>query len=245
MSTLPKYLLKLLEAWPIAGPWQLSALRGGINNLTWRVEATDGHAYILRLNPDMGRIAHARYEAAVLEVLSQQQLPFLLPCPIKGRDGDVIVPLERETELLASLRWPLCYQDIIQKIEVTLFLPLTRRCAGQFRSRKWLLFQNLPFSEVDQPNSSFGDLAHIHPQVPDPLAALQTSSRCSRTSEAAPKVLEALCEKLPDLCDRLPQQVLHSDYDPSNILVDQHRLQQCSILNLSQGVAGAGFSVWL
>jgi len=160
---------------------------GRINNLTWRVEATDGHAYILRLNPDMGRIAHARYEAAVLEVLSQQQLPFLLPCPIKGRDGDVIVPLERETGAAGFATLAPLLPGHHPENRGNLVLAANAGVALASLDHAMAALQTCLSSEVDQPNSSFGDLAHIHPQVPDPLAALQRSSRCSRTSEAAPK----------------------------------------------------------
>jgi hypothetical protein len=55
-------------AWPIAGPWHLSPLLGGTNNLMWRADTADGHSYVLRLCADLSRAPRMRYEAQLLPV---------------------------------------------------------------------------------------------------------------------------------------------------------------------------------
>ncbi len=42
-------LAQLWEAWPIAGPWRLTPLSGGTNNLVWCAETANGERYVLRL----------------------------------------------------------------------------------------------------------------------------------------------------------------------------------------------------
>jgi hypothetical protein len=38
-----------------------------------------------------------RYEAALLSALSEKELPFRLPSPLRARYGDIVVPFEQET----------------------------------------------------------------------------------------------------------------------------------------------------
>ncbi len=83
-------LAQLWKAWPIAGPWHLSPLSGGTNNLVWRAEAADGERYVLRLFPDLTRLPRLHYEAALLRALSQVDLPFRLPLPIETYSGESV-----------------------------------------------------------------------------------------------------------------------------------------------------------
>jgi len=36
----------LWKAWPVSGPWHLSPLLGGTNNLMWRADAADGQSSV-------------------------------------------------------------------------------------------------------------------------------------------------------------------------------------------------------
>src|SRR6266581_5539822 len=83
-------------AWPIAGPWYISPLTGGTNNLVWRADAADGQSYVLRLSHDLPSIPRIRYEAELLQALSYKNLPFRLPLPLKANNGDIIVFFEQE-----------------------------------------------------------------------------------------------------------------------------------------------------
>src|SRR5437667_869295 len=92
---------QLWRAWPIAGPWRLSPLSGGTNNLVWRAETLDGECYVLRLFPDLSQLPRLRYEAALLRALSNVDLPFRLPLPIRTHSGESFVFLEQEAETRA------------------------------------------------------------------------------------------------------------------------------------------------
>lgn len=91
-------IANIWKAWPIAGPWRLSPLAGGTNNSVWRAEAADGQYYVLRLIPDLERLPRIRYEATLLEALSNKHPPFLLPLPLKASNGDSAVLVEQEIE---------------------------------------------------------------------------------------------------------------------------------------------------
>jgi Ser/Thr protein kinase RdoA (MazF antagonist) len=93
-----KHRLNLWQAWPIEGPWHLTPLSGGKNKQVWRAEAANGQCYVLRLIPDVSYIPHLRYEAALLEAVSHQHPPFLLPLPLQAHNGDIVVPCEQEAE---------------------------------------------------------------------------------------------------------------------------------------------------
>src|SRR5205085_7046303 len=90
-------LAQLWRAWPIAGPWRLSPLSGGTNNLVWLVETADGERYVLRLFPDFSELPRLRYEGALLRALSNRNLPFRLPLPIRTHSGESVAFLEEGT----------------------------------------------------------------------------------------------------------------------------------------------------
>src|SRR5260370_36240523 len=98
-------LSNLWTAWPVSGPSRISTLLGGTNNLVWRADATDGQSYVLRLSPDLTHISRIRYESALLQALSDKDLPFRLPLPLRANSGDIIVRFEQEqgTAALATL----------------------------------------------------------------------------------------------------------------------------------------------
>ncbi len=94
-------LTKLWQVWPITGPWHLTPLSGGTNNLVWRAETADGENYVLRLFPELSQLPRLRYEVALLLALSDLELPFRLPVPIMTHNGESIALFEQEAETRA------------------------------------------------------------------------------------------------------------------------------------------------
>ncbi len=214
----------LWTAWPVAGPWQVSPLAGGTNNLVWRVETADGQSYVLRLSTDITSIPRIRYEAALLQALTNKQLPFLLQLPLRANGGDIIVLFEQETGIpaLATL-YPLLPGSLPDRNN-----RISASNAGSTLALLDVALATLP--EINPPGGfqslpTFGELALLHPLVPDPLAAVEQlpidrdQSRQIRTF-----LNNTVMEKVPGLYARLPQQLLHRDYDPGNILVDDQQV---------------------
>jgi len=216
-------LSNLWTAWPIAGPWHLFPLHGGTNNHVWRVVTADEQSYVLRLLPDATHIPRIRYEAALLRALSDKQLPFLLPLPLQSNNGDIIVPCEQETgaSTIATLSpfLPGCLPD---RNDHTYVSQAATTLALLDNALATLPEISLPVGFLS--STTFGDLTHCHALVPDPFTAVEQLPIDSAQSREARTYLTSVMEKVDNLYKRLPQQLLHRDYDPGNILMDEQHM---------------------
>lgn len=217
----------LWSAWPVAGPWRISPLQGGTNNVVWRADAADGQAYVLRLSPDLAGIPRMRYEAILLQALSDKGLPFRLPLPLKAHSGDVIIPFEQEQGPTAfATLYPLLPGNLHDHPPERND-PLMAAHAGSMLALLDNALATLPailFPSGFTPPPPFGELAHIHPLVPDPLAALEHLPIERAQARQIRTILSDVLEYVPHLYSQLPQQLLHRDYDPGNILVEDQRV---------------------
>ncbi len=220
-------VLNLWAAWPISGPWHISSLLGGTNNVILRADTTDGQSYVLRLSTDLTRAPRMRYEAELLQALEDEDLPFRLPVPLKANSGDIIVRFEHEqgTDTIATLS-PLLPGNLHDR-------PPERNdllCASHAALTLALLDKALAtLPEMQPPDGytplpTFGELAHWHPLVSDPLSAVEHLPIDRKQAKQIRAFLNDVIENVPRLYATLPQQVLHRDYDPGNILVDQQRV---------------------
>ena len=217
-------ILNLWTAWPVTGPWHISPLLGGTNSNVWRADGADEQSYVLRIIPDQTGIPRIRYEATLLQTLSERELPFRLPLPITANNGDIIVPFEQEqgTTAFATL-YPLL-PGSLQDLP-----PERNNLAGTSHAGATLALlddalaalPDIPFPDGFTPLPAFGELDRWHPLVPDPLAAVEHLPIEREQARQIRAILSEVLEHVDSLYDRLPQQLLHRDYDPSNILLDQ------------------------
>jgi Ser/Thr protein kinase RdoA (MazF antagonist) len=75
-----------------------------------------------------------------------------------------------------------------------------------------------------QPFPTFGELVCLDICVPDPLAAIEQLPIEQDQAQQIRAMLVTVQEKVPDLYNRLPQQLIHGDYDHSNILVEDQQV---------------------
>jgi Ser/Thr protein kinase RdoA (MazF antagonist) len=168
-----------------------------------------------------------RYEAWLLRELADNDLPFSLPVLLKANSGDIVVPCQdrQGCEALATLSpllpgalhdLPAQRHDLLSAAYAAVALALLDRALAQL--------PDAPLLAGYTPLPSFGELASWQQQLPDPLAALKRlpADRLQVTQLQA--FLHEVRELVPGLYATLPQQVLHRDYDPSNILQDQQRV---------------------
>lgn len=221
------HITDLWTAWPVAGPWQLSPLTGGTNNLIWRAETLDKQCYVLRIIPNLTNITRLRYEIALLEALSNQPLPFRLPLPLKTYTEDRLVQFEQETGTPAiAILSPLLPGHAADRND----LATTSHAAITLAQLDHAL-ETLPAIQLPpgfQPLPTFGDLTRISPLIPDPLAALERLPIEHDLIQQIRLILTIVQEKVPDLYSRLPQQLLHCDYDPSIIAPIARRTDRSS-----------------
>lgn len=217
----------LWAVWPVSGPWHISPLLAGTNNAMWRADTADGQSYVLRLSTDLTRAPRMRYEAQLLQALEDEGLPFRLPVPLKATSGDIIVHFEQEqgTETIATLS-PLLPGHLHDRPPERNDLPSASQAALTLALLDKAL-ATLP--EIQPPDGytplpPFGELADWHPLVSDPLAAVERLPVDREQVKQVQAFLTEVIENVPSLYATLPQQVLHRDYDPSNILLDQQRV---------------------
>lgn len=220
-------IANLWTAWPIAGPWHTSPLHGGTNNVVWRADAADGQSYVLRLSPDLTRIPRARYEAELLQALSDRGLPFRLPLFLRAHSGDVIVPFEQKqgTPAFATLH-PLLPGKLYDRPPERNDLPTAAHAGSTLALLDTALatLPHIPLSVGVPALPAFGELARVHPLVPDPLIAVEQLPLEREQGGQIRAYLSSIIAQVPRLYGLLPQQLLHRDYDPGNILVEQRRV---------------------
>lgn len=216
----------LWEAWPISGPWHLSPLLGGTNNMMWRADAANGQSYVLRLSPDLDRAPRMRYEAQLLQALEEKDPPFCLSEPLKATSGDILVSFEHEqgTRMIATLSPLLTGNLHDQPPERHDLLSISHAAL----TLAWLDQALATLPDIQPPDGyiplpTFGKLALWHPLVSDPLAAVERLPADREQAKQLRAFLTEVLESVPDLYATLPQQVIHRDYDPGNILMDQQQ----------------------
>lgn len=217
-------LSSLWEAWPMKGPWHLSPLSGGTNNHILRADAADGQRYVLRVSTEMSNIPRVRYEAALLEAVSRLQPPFLLPLPLRSLDGDIIVPFEREDGSSSfAILAPLLPGSLVENRSDLVI------ASHAGHALAWLdnALATLPEMRVSGKvplRPVFGELEHCHLLVPDPLASVEQLPVEQEHKRQIRHLLITVMERVAGLYSQLPQELLHRDFDPSNILVEHQQV---------------------
>jgi homoserine kinase type II len=168
-----------------------------------------------------------RYEAQLLQALEDEDPPFRLPVPLKATSGDIIVRFEHEqgTETIATLS-PLLPGHLHDRPPERND-PLSASHAAL--TLAWLDKTLAMLPDMQPPDGyiplpTFGELAHWHPLASDPLAAVERLPIDREQVKQLRALLTEVLENVPSLYATLPQQVLHRDYDPGNILLEQQRV---------------------
>jgi homoserine kinase type II len=216
-------LAQIGQAWPIAAPWRLSPLSGGTNTLVWLAETADGERYVLRLFPDLTQLPRLRYEAALLRALSHLELPFRLPLPLMTHSGESVAFLEQEAETLAcAILSPFLPGERPDRDDPALAPPAGAALAALDNALAAL--PELASPAGCESTRSYGGLVRGYAPVADPLAAVERLPIERDTARQIQTILASVLEKVPDLYGCLPQQLVHQDYGPANIFMEDRRV---------------------
>jgi homoserine kinase type II len=216
-------LAQLWQAWPITGPWRLSPLSGGTNNLVWRAETVDGKRYVLRLFPDLTQLPRLRDEAALLRALSNADLLFRLPLPIRTLHGESIAFLEQETETPAfAVLSPFLPGERPDRNDSSLAPPAASAMAALDHALATL--PEIAAPAGFDPTFSYGDLVRGYASIADPLAAVERLPIEPDKARQIQNILASVLEEVPDLYVRLTQQLLHQDFGPANIFMEDRQV---------------------
>lgn len=213
-------LVALQDVWPVPGPWQLHALTRGTNNDVLLVDTPAG-SYVMRVYGNHADVERLRFEHSMLTRLQGELLPFAVPAPVPTRAGELYVTVMVGAEQrLATL---------------TAFIPGEHPRAGDLEQARaggealgmldMALASVKPLARGEGVSwRSSGDLAHGHPLVPDPLTAFE---ELPVAEDARRRLMEGymrVMERIPDTYATLPQQIIHEDFDMSNVLFDGNRV---------------------
>jgi homoserine kinase type II len=221
MSDSADFLAAARAAWPLAGPWRVTRITGGTNNVVERVETPAG-SFVLRRYGNHGNPARLDFECEVLAGLARQGLPFAVPLPLPTAGGALyaVLPAPDGATALATVTplipgTPPARADLDQA-----------RAAGEALARLDVALATLPSptSGAGLTWRATGALARCHPLVPDPLAALAALPLAEADRERLRERYTWLVAELPALYATLPQQLCHEDFDPSNVLATEGRI---------------------
>jgi hypothetical protein len=151
------------------GPWQLHAEQHRANNLVQIVDTRDGGSFALRVYQHQRDIRRIRYKHALVTQLQAVRLPFTIPVPVPASSGETVVAVPTNDGSLFASFWPLVPGSAPRVGDLQQI-----RSAGEVLG---VLDQALAQVEVNPspdviPPARHGDLAHGHPLVADPLAAI-------------------------------------------------------------------------
>jgi homoserine kinase type II len=233
------------EYWSVPEPWSLHTQKGGINNLTHRVETPAGPYFLRVYRPDAD-LAHIRFELDVLQALQQADLPFGVPAPVLTRQG---APLAAVAEVYATLvpLLPGATSD---------WAPASRP-AYAFGDALGRLTAATGRIQVDvDPFAvpTYGELHRVSSALPEPeLAPLQFNLPADQQATLV-RMFEALLAWVPTAYYTLPKQVIHGDYVPFNVFFAANQVSavldfefaciDLRALDLATALAACGSELW-
>ncbi len=209
-------LKELQQVWSIPGPWSSRAIEQGANNRTQEIETPAG-IFILRRYPDDRSLEHIRFELGVLRRLQESGLPFQVPVPVPTAAGELYAVLSGTAVTLTPLLPGSSPRgDDLEQAGA----------AGQVLAELSNALANISgeISPQAMPFPPQGDFTAWAGTTMDPANQLQELALDSAEKEQAFLLMEEMQAAAPILYHSLPQQIIHRDYDPSNVLMDGSRV---------------------
>jgi homoserine kinase type II len=236
---------ELRKEWPIPEPCSLRLVTNGINNATQVLETSAG-SYILRTYGQDRSVEHIRYELSVLRLLQAKNLPFQIPAPIPTATGELFAVLSGTIVTMSPyLPGSIPQNDNLEQTSA----------AGHALAElvKTLAEVHVNYSQLAPfpPSNDFAGWAGV------PVEPADLIQKLPLTREKQKQIL-GLLEKTqtaaPSLYKTLPQQIIHRDYDQSNILMEENVVtgvldfEFCGpdlrILDLAYALSQWSFELW-
>ncbi len=204
----------LVGAWPALAPQRMTLLTRGANNVVYLVDADSGR-YVLRIYRNHADATRLDAEFQILLALQNMGLPFAIPAPIATAAGHYHIEIsdaEQRSQMATLFPWLLGghpdRQDTAAAFGAAVAL-------GQLDQA--LAALTLPRDRMPAP---LGDLTRRYPALADPITTLATLTSDAAAIERIADLYHGLNAELPMLYATLPCQMVHSDYAPSNILME-------------------------
>lgn len=203
----------LLSAWPIPASWNLRPQSGGINNDTRFVETPSG-SYVLRIYGATRDLEKIRYELAIMAELRRQPLSFAVAEPLPSRTGDPIVLTETGAPaiLMPAIAGVVGNRDCAQQLYPT------GAALGE-------LTRALGHVHVEAPPACRRSYADLVPEPDiDPLSVPPRAPIPPEQQARLIRLIRMVQEQIPSMYAALPRQIIHGDFVPFNLLVQDDRV---------------------
>ncbi len=212
--------------WPITMPARLTPLGAGQNSLVYRVESSaDASPCILRVYRSHADIERVHYELAALAALRDAPLPFAVPTPLATRAGALVHQWAVEDAGLSILSGALA----VLWSELLGAHPDPADAGQAEAAGAALALLDLALAAIDPatlPGRPTPPLSELRRRVSAPVdiedALLQLPLPAPDTADLV-RLLRVVEVEVPPLYGHLPQQLIHADFDPSQILMDGAR----------------------
>jgi homoserine kinase type II len=203
---------ELRQFWSIPEPLSFLPITQGVNNLTQVIETPVG-SYVLRAYRADRSLEQVRYELGVLKRFQGRILPFQVPIPIPTMTGELFAVLS-ETVVSLSPRLPGSpppNDNLEQAYAAGEALAQLVKALAELQVE--ITSQIAPFP----PSGDFAAWSGI-PIIPANL--LQDLPLAKEEREQLLRIVEETQALSPSLYQTLPRQIIHRDYDQSNILME-------------------------
>lgn len=204
-------LAALSAHWPDIRDWSPRSTGWGTINQTFFVGG-ESNPYVLKLYGKDTNPKQIRYEHRILAGLGQADLPFSTPSPLLSYSGETLLPVADFEGVLASL-FPLLNGGTVRRGD-----PQHTHQAGAAMGKLHHALSNLPITPADAVLPSWGELARVHPLVPDPAALASGLGLATDTADALNSLIVEVMEAIASLPASLPRQITHADYLWPNLL---------------------------
>ncbi len=201
----------LAADWPGIAPWSPRSTGWGTINQTFLVGGA-GDTHVLKLYGRDTNPAQLRYEHRILTGLGPAALPFSVPTPRPAASGQTLLPVPDAGGALASL-FPLLDGEPARRGE-----PGHARQAGAAMGALYRALAALDIAPGDAVLPPWGDLARVHPLVPDPRALADGLGLDADTAQALDRLTLEVMDAVTSLPASLPRQITHADYLWPNLL---------------------------
>jgi homoserine kinase type II len=202
--------------WSLDEPCVLRPGPQGAHNSTGVIDTPSG-SYVVRAYRRDRMPERIHYELGVVTALQRIPLPFRIPAPVRTRTGELLAIIGGSGVTLSPLlRGRLPHnEDLAQTY-----------AAGRALADLVAAMGNVHMEGAAQaiPFPPFGDFEGWFGSTGDPVQILRELPLATDAHEGILSLIHSVQEAAPELYTALPQQILHRDYDPSNILVEGTRV---------------------
>lgn len=200
--------------WPVPTPLRISRTVRGTNNRSYIVMCSDRTYFLKSYHnaPDPGRCA---FEHRITAAIAAQHPPFAVPQMILSRSG--------ETHVLQGGRYYALSTFIPGSVARYGDPDDAASCGRALAELHAALAQVHPdFQDGDEPG--LGDLAAVHPLVPDPERAMGEAIGEARLAAATTSILATIQPRCAAAAADWPLTWIHWDFYPSNVLMEAGRV---------------------